>query len=500
MTSRLILGLCVMLVAVVSAEAGRPRLSRHGGIPTTTIDPGQPAPFTLYASPTSPALKFGGAAGLTPASGGFCTLLAPCTLTTAITSAQPGERVVMLVGNGTTTNKMLYRGANDRIDVANKSGTAANRITIQCEVDGACLIDQQFQVRIPINFASASYFTVTGIDACCSGSSPTGNALSVVRIQDASSWLEIKRGVFWDSMQSPDTATVGASNTITVQGGTLGDPTDILFEDIGAFGVGQRHGRCFHAHRVTYRRVWMRQDGPSGIGGPPSIFNPARVSGTCVMENGVLQWLADMPGSDAGNGIRNTKDLTTPGAVVKILGTLVQDKGLGLTSGGLAIWLNCPTCIWDDPVDPVQIQDLVTYVPPTGTGTPNRLGTGQLNNCTSTVGGSRGPCVGNSVTRFTTIGPTNHSIGSEWTQSAICHATSPAGCPSVWSSSQTPTGASLCFRYVDGVRTTEKLWPWPMDERIRQAVIHSGHTLLVGGSVTAEVEAVLGTIPSQCKG
>jgi hypothetical protein len=76
----------------------------------------------------------------------------------------------------------------------------------------------------------------------------------------------------------------------------------------------------------------------------------------------------------------------------------------------------------------------------------------------------------------------------------------------------TGAGANLCYRWVDGVvQTSAPLWPWPMNERIKQATGMAGAytgpcPTCVGGraartatDVTADIEALLGSIPSQCR-
>ncbi len=57
-------------------------------------------------------------------------------------------------------------------------------------------------------------------------------------------------------------------------------------------------------------------------------------------------------------------------------------------------------------------------------------------------------------------------------------------------------GASICYRYVDGVLTNEPLWPWPMQGRIEAATDRS---LWDTADVNAEIEAVFGPVPEECK-
>jgi len=67
------------------------------------------------------------------------------------------------------------------------------------------------------------------------------------------------------------------------------------------------------------------------------------------------------------------------------------------------------------------------------------------------------------------------------------------------------SGAKVCKRYVNGVLTNEPLWPWPMDQRIKEAMIQSGHRSVTYGMandtgyVTDAIEYMLGTIPNECR-
>jgi hypothetical protein len=68
------------------------------------------------------------------------------------------------------------------------------------------------------------------------------------------------------------------------------------------------------------------------------------------------------------------------------------------------------------------------------------------------------------------------------------------------------TTANLCFQYVNGVLTSTKLWPWLMDQRIKDAIITSGYPSVTAGMasdtgfVTDAMEQMFGqTIPAGCK-
>jgi hypothetical protein len=58
-------------------------------------------------------------------------------------------------------------------------------------------------------------------------------------------------------------------------------------------------------------------------------------------------------------------------------------------------------------------------------------------------------------------------------------------------------GAKLCYRYVNSVLTLEKLWPWPMNERIKTAMLQAGRNVV---DVTRTMEVLFGPIPDSCGG
>jgi hypothetical protein len=55
----------------------------------------------------------------------------------------------------------------------------------------------------------------------------------------------------------------------------------------------------------------------------------------------------------------------------------------------------------------------------------------------------------------------------------------------------------ICKRYVDGTLTDQPLWPWPMNQRIKDALVQAGRTPV---DVTQTMESLLGPIPAECKG
>jgi hypothetical protein len=85
-------------------------------------------------------------------------------------------------------------------------------------------------------------------------------------------------------------------------------------------------------------------------------------------------------------------------------------------------------------------------------------------------------------------------FGSEWKKSAVVEGATLGAVPNPFTSS---SAANLCYRYKDGARTNEPLWPWPMNQRIASAMVQSGRAAV---DVTATIESMLGPIPSACRG
>src|SRR5262249_21736322 len=53
----------------------------------------------------------------------------------------------------------------------------------------------------------------------------------------------------------------------------------------------------------------------------------------------------------------------------------------------------------------------------------------------------------------------------------------------------------ICKRYVNGVLTDEPLWPWPMNQRIKDALVQSRRAPV---DITQTMEELLGPIPQAC--
>ena len=94
---------------------------------------------------------------------------------------------------------------------------------------------------------------------------------------------------------------------------------------------------------------------------------------------------------------------------------------------------------------------------------------------------------------LTSIGGAGYYIAPQWKSSNIFHGTVLPTPANIFTS---PTYARICKRYQDGNLTNEPLWPWPMNQRIKDAMVQSGRAPV---DVTQTIEQMFGPIPEECK-
>jgi hypothetical protein len=111
--------------------------------------------------------------------------------------------------------------------------------------------------------------------------------------------------------------------------------------------------------------------------------------------------------------------------------------------------------------------------------------------------------------RFTTLknpGQGGPSVPGPATNVATCTGTI-GNCPNFYTGTPGGAGSQMCYQYQDGTLTSTPLWPWPMDDRIKQALQRSGIGPSLSGSagpgyaagtVTSEIVARYGPVPAPC--
>jgi hypothetical protein len=438
------------------------------------------ADCTHYASPT------GGGNGLSASS--------PFRVADFYGVAGPGKTLCLLDGT--------YQGDSSVIKPPNGlSGVSGNPITIRALNDGGVTIDGQFQRR-PVFLYHNSWWLLEGFNA--------KQSRHEVIYLDHSNNNIFRRIVAWDAWM--------LNNSIVIL--PTYESTDNLFEDVAAFGTG-RKVLDGGGHRTTYRRVWARWEGSVSTGPKMTTqFSYGTDGESC--ENCMLTFSAEsMPDSynldddpthdrysggriqDGNSTIIQTLDIFTANSCsnVNILGTLAY---LNAADKFPYMFL-----IWNYVVDCIRIKDTMALISPS-------------NPRYNDIGGfflSNGPNHANlTATNITSVrSPTADPAGAggpdfflNWAVSGKSVGATINDVPSPWAA--TTTGANLCYRYVNGTKTNQPLWPWPMNERIKAATASAGATsapctTCSGGrqvrtatDVQADIEALVGTIPAQCKG
>jgi hypothetical protein len=127
-------------------------------------------------------------------------------------------------------------------------------------------------------------------------------------------------------------------------------------------------------------------------------------------------------------------------------------------------------------------------------------------NCRVKAANCEDPVVDNTAVNITSIrGTAGDVFHPDWTVRNESVGSSLAVVQSPWTANA--VGANVCFRWG----TTTPLWPWPMNDRIKTATGAAGSysgpcPSCIGGrservttDVTADIETLLGTIPSACR-
>jgi hypothetical protein len=406
---------------------------------------------------------------------------------------------------------------------AGLSGAAGNPITIQAINDGAVLIDGQFtQFAVVYLSNSNSYFVFQGFNA-------RNGQYAVVYNSTGSNNNQYKRLVLWDVDITRNAAVfwnIFSANT--------------LCEDCAAFGTGAESYQNGYntGNSFTCRRCWGRWEGSTTDWSGKITFDMGYEEATGVCENclvtanaismpasftmtdnnGNQATASEFGGNPNGNpncpGLgtqtaipcpeawyRIRADTTNPTQNARLFGSLVYAQPSDVYTAPFLVKL--PTGGAD--VSGVHIAHTLAYVDPGFT------------NFTST----RAWVLQQSTTNPTDLTAdriSSVSVGeadiytSQWLVTNKVQATSLSGLNSASANPWTGTaGAQLCFRWVNQVVTTTPLWPWPMNDRIRAATAaagaYTGPCLNCSGGratrtstdVQAQIEGLLGSIPSQCK-
>ncbi len=303
----------------------------------------------------------------------------------------------------------------------------------------------------------------------------------------------IRRVAAWD-------AADGNTNIFGVHYGSYN-----LLEDVAGWGTARKiFSGSQGGDYLTLRRAWGRWE-RSTVVGPKMTYTLAYNNYHLTCENCLGTWsgqgmpqtyvLKDYygtPWTGAGAGTYGNYAVQAPYGIFSFDG-LEGDKNADIRLLGSLAYIQstdkyaASQAVFVMKLDSVEIKDTAAYIAP-GTTPPSSP---------SRLYGLQSPAIATNLhaSDITSFGGGKSSFHSSWHRSNVWSGSSPAAYASGENIFNTSRGANLCYQYKDGNLTNQPLWPWPMNQRIKDALVQSGRAPV---DVTATMQRLFGTIPAAC--
>ena len=399
--------------------------------------------------------------------------------------AKPGDTLCLTNG--------VYRGKGAMIaPPRGLSGRSDRPITVRALSDGKVFVDGEGK-NSPIRLVYSDWFVIEGVDACCSAGTVVG--------LDHSNRNVIRRVAAWDA----------ADGNHSIFGVHYGEHN--LLEDVAGWGIARKIFESSQRGNVTtIRRAWGRWEG-SHVVGPKMVYTLAYNNYDMIVENSIGTWSGEKmkksyvlldyygkPWAGRGEGLYDDYQVNQPLAVFGMDG-MDKDKTARTKLLGSIAYVRAgdafkaPYLVFITKLNSVEIADTLAYVEP---GAYSEVKTFGLHgfNLRDVLKGLTGPSTSVLARNLTSLGGAGAVIQKDWDTRNLLEGSSPSAYGATKSAFQTTRGANLCRRYVDGILTGQPLWPWPMNQRILDAMIRSGRRPV---DVTDTIESFLGPIPSPCR-
>jgi hypothetical protein len=379
-------------------------------------------------------------------------------------NAEPGT--VLCLRDGVYTETI--------VPPADLAGTEGHPITIRAEHDGQVLIDARhggFAVWLSgTNGAQNDWFVVEGINA--------KNGLEATyRVSGNHNILRRVIGYDGTSGQSD-------SNIFRITGHAN------LLEDCAGWGMNARKiidgAQAGDVHGSVVRRCWAEwNDWPAGASHPVNSYQMGYNTQNQTYENilGTTRRRGDLPPGDQEGVMRGFYGGGVPPFDMqgsKVLGALFYSTP-GTDPMG-------DTLLTTDEVANLYFEDVAAVVASEhGHVTPWWMG-----NCPAS-----GACTNNVCKNCLAAHagrPASAADNAGWSFPGLRQGQGLAQATGGQSAFSLLPG--LCKRYEKGQLTNSPLWPWPMNQRIKEARAASGAPAV---DVTADVERILGPIPQNCR-
>jgi hypothetical protein len=398
-----------------------------------------------------------------------------------------------------------------------RDGAPGRPITIRALNDGAVTIDGEY-ARRPVHLNANNWWVFEGFDA------RKGKCV-VIGLSAGSSNNAFRRVIAYDTSLGVNCHVVSLQQK----------SENNVFEDFAAFGTGRKMFEAYSgSNNTSCRRCWFDHQGDTRGGSLAATMLYKSKSNTLenvlVTASGAVQPYGFRDGFNrlrteyhrfpsAILGIDRLEETSTPKrGFSKVLGAIVYTKSTDVTGPTAYPWGRVSLF----GASSLTVRDVIAVMDPTH---PlfNEVAGIRLNrrsqNCAVGVRACEDPVVDNTASNLTSIrGAIPDFVHDDWTVTNHVQGSSLAAVVALDANPWTGTrGAQVCYRYQAGQLTSEPLWPWPMNNRIKVATGRAGrytgpcpgctnrdgapYISPVRGEVdvTADIEALLGAIPEACK-
>jgi concanavalin A-like lectin/glucanase superfamily protein len=425
-------------------------------------------------------------------SGSTCSSGSPCSVQQCVALANtPGDRC--LFQNGT------YTGDASMLEVSNKTGTSSAPIIFAAINEGQVLLNGQ-HTRGMIHIYNSDWVEVVGLNTCCAAYDNTGNSSGFPLWLQETNNCTVRRTIAWDA----DGASGNTIPMIVSSDGLTGRGNDNTLIDVAAWGGGRKAFNAFRDNRTTILRAFFMKnyyDGSITDGGVATSYaydsidsrryNVIATGDLFSGGNGNMYGLFDKDHylSWCSSGYTDVYHLLHGNIAYHVDGQVLSNTSwaMGLNMGcGQVETSGCPT---GGPV--VHITAINNLALRRNAASPPEGINGEDNTC----GGS------NFYDTWTDslgslAGGTHSTDGGNLAYPGGFNN----GLLNLGAASQPSSGAWIRYAYkLDGtLDTTFELWPWPMEDRIREALFASGYNSRgIDGagstSVTATISALTGS-------
>ena len=405
---------------------------------------------TVNNPPVNPPGNLGGYFA-SPNGTGNGTASSPFRISNFWSVAKPGDTLNLMDGR--------YTGAASMITPPqNLSGTATQRIVIRAINDGKVEIDGQ-SLNPTFELENNNYFTIEGINVHHPGH-PTNWSVSVVSLNYSSHNI-LRRICAWEARD-------GNTNIFGIHNGT-----NNLLEDCAGWGTARKtFSNSQQGNFTTFRRCFARWEG-SHAQGPKHGFALSYNSYNALAENCIGTWdgikmkenyeLLDYYNNGIGQFFNNYT-VQQPNGIFSHDGFDVQPDIANVRIYGCIAYVKANqrfhnstktmATTYTYEIKGVDIKNSLAYIEP---GSRTNIPVIYL---------SGGTTANNKASGLTLIGGGNPNLSSGYSPVNIIRSTT---CGTI------NTRSLITKRTVNGVETNEDLWPWPMNQRIMDAMVMGGY-------------------------